>query len=359
MPKPVWDVIVVGAGPAGSSVAYDLAKAGKRVLVLDKAEFPRDKPCGGGLTPKTLKRLRFDVRAVVERECTQMVVSDRMEKVAALPDVGVVCSMVQRPAFDTFLLDKAVEAGAVFQVAEVEGVVHDCDSVVVNTNGGGTERCRWLIAADGAKSGVRRLVHKRPVVRQAFALEGKARLGEDFATYFDFFVVSWGYGWVFPKGDHLNVGIGTFNRNVKISRKDLMAYCKAKLGHEELHDVVGHPLGIGPANGRWSVGRVLFAGDAAGTVEALMGEGIHNAVCTGQVAAKAVVGGGPAWWVRGRYWLGLRRHWLDVRSCRNLALLFYRWPRVGYFILSRPAFLSRLARGFVRGWRLDRIVRGF
>lgn len=225
--------------------------------------------------------------------------------------------------------------------------------------GGGTLRARWVIAADGAKSGVRRLLHKRPVVRQAFALEGLADLGADTAIHLDFFVVPWGYGWVFPKGDHVNVGICTFNRKVKMNRKELVEYCQAKLGHAHLRDVVGYPLGIGPGNGGLSVGRVLFVGDAAGTVEGLMGEGIHNAIYSGQQAAAAVIGGGPAWMVRRHYGVRMLRHWLDVRSTRNLALIFYRWPKVGFGWLSSPRFLQRLAHGFVRGLRLDRIVRGF
>ena len=225
--------------------------------------------------------------------------------------------------------------------------------------GGGTYRARWLIAADGAKSPLRRQLHPRPVVRQAFALEGKAVGRGDGSLYFDFFVVPWGYGWVFPKGDHLNVGIATFNRTVKISRKELLEYCSRRLGHAELGEVVGYPLGIGPANGPWAVGRVLFVGDAGGTVEALMGEGIHNAIVSGQQAAAAIIKGGPAWWVRWHYALRMARHWLDVRSCRNLALLFYRWPRVGYWYLTRPWLLRNLAKGFAQGFRLDRIIRGF
>lgn len=355
----IWDAVVVGAGPAGSSAAYDLARAGKKVLVLDKADFPRDKPCGGGLTPKTLKRLRFDVSPVVERACTRMVVTDKLGHPHVLPEAGVLCSMVQRPTFDMVLRDEAVAAGAEFRVAEVEKVEQGSGHVDVHTVGGGTLRARWVMAADGAKSGVRRLLHKRPVVRQAFALEGLADLGEDTAIHLDFFVVPWGYGWVFPKGDHVNVGICTFNRKVKLSRKDLMEYCKAKLGHTALRDVVGYPLGIGPGNGGLSLGRVLFVGDAAGTVEGLMGEGIHNAIYSGQQAAAAVRAGGPAWLVRRHYGLRMLRHWLDVRSTRNLALIFYRLPKMGFGWLSSPRFLHRLAHGFARGLRLDRIVRGF
>ncbi len=354
------DVIVVGAGPSGSSAAYELAKTGLSVTLIDKEDFPRDKPCGGGLTNKTLNRLNVDVSGIVERHSNSMELTYCMKKAVTAPDLGVFCNMVQRPMFDTFLRDTAVNAGAVFKkVGRIEAVSHYRNHIDITLENGEAISARWLIAADGAKSRIRRLVHNKKVVSQAFALEGKAPLDKNQKVSFDFFVVPWGYGWVFPKGDHHNVGIITFNRKIKISHKELQEYCQAKLGHTNLSEVVGHPLGIGPHNGALGIRRILFVGDAAGNVEPLLGEGIHNAIYSGQKAAKAISKGGTTWLVHFRYWFTMQRQRLDIATSHNLALAFYRFPRLGWFFLSQKWFLRKLMAGFVNGERLDTSIRGF
>lgn len=103
------DVLIIGAGPAGSSAAYALAQAGRSVLILDKQPFPRDKPCGGGLTPKTLKRLPFDISHLIESHCHQVELTNNGKHPHHLPQAGLFCAMVQRPGFDQFLLQQALQ----------------------------------------------------------------------------------------------------------------------------------------------------------------------------------------------------------------------------------------------------------
>jgi geranylgeranyl reductase family protein len=353
------DVIIIGAGPAGSSAAYDLAKAGKKVLLLDKEYFPRDKPCGGGLTIKTLKLLKVDVRAVLERDCSLMEITNKIKHKVIAPDLGPFCSMVQRPMFDTLLRDAAVDAGAIFKkIEDISIIKQSSNRVEISLTNGENISASYVIAADGAKSAVRRLVHPKKVVTQAFALEGKAPLADVKTVSFDFFVVPFGYGWVFPKGGHLNVGICTFNRKVKISRKELLDYCHAKLGHNNLAEVVGYPLGIGPNNGNLSIGRILFIGDAGGNVEPLLGEGIHNAIYSAQSSATALIKFKSPLFVNLFYWFRMQRQWMDIYTSSNLARVFYRFPKLGWFFLSQQWFLRRLIHGFTTGKRLDTSVRG-
>lgn len=352
------DVTVVGAGPSGSSAAYILAQSGLKVLLLDKEDFPRDKPCGGGLTTKTINLLHGDLTHVIERRCNEIEISRNLQHSLSLPHTGIFCCMVQRPFLDTLLRDKAVEAGAIFQKIEgISSIINQCNKVDIVLTNGTKVTSQWVIAADGAKSVIRRLLHPRKVVSQAFALEGKAPLNGTNKVSFDFFVLPWGYGWVFPKGDHLNVGIITFNRAVKISRKMLLDYCRRKLGHSKLSDVVGYPLGIGPHSGKQALGRVLFVGDAAGNVEPLLGEGIHNAVFSGQRAAQAIISGGSPFKVRWRYRLLMNVQRRDLATSHNLAYLFYGLPTLGWWFLSKRWVSSKLINGFAQGKRLEKIVR--
>ncbi len=359
VPNAVVDVLIVGGGPAGSSAAYQLAQAGFQVLVIDREAFPRQKTCGGGLTPKTIKRLPFSLAPVIERRLNRLEVTQNLSKRHLLPESGLLCAMVQRHTFDAYLLEKALEQGATFEVAgDIVEIEQTPDAVLVAFKSGRILSSKWLIAADGAKSTVRRMLHPQKVVKQAFGLEGKTPLPKGKHTIsFDFFAVPWGYGWVFPKGDHANVGICTFNRTIKVSKNQLLDYCQAKLGHQQLTGIEGHPLGIGLGNGPKALGRVLFVGDAAGTVEPLLGEGIHNAILSGQMAAKALNSASTPWLVRRLYDWNMRAHALEALSCFNMHALFYRMPRLGYWWLTRPFMLKGLAHGFTRGLPLDAIVR--
>lgn len=353
------DILIIGAGPSGSSAAHVLASAGHRVHIIDKSDFPRDKTCGGGLTPKTLNLMPFDISPVVERRCEALEVTNNLTANRQLPKGGLLCAMTQRLHFDDLLLQQARTAGAEFEVlTDFTTLTQSPSGVTATFKNGRTITARWLIAADGAKSHVRRLTHPKTVVRQAFGLEGKAPLPAGLPLIsFDFFVVPWGYGWVFPKGDHANVGICTFNRTVKLSKDDLLTYARRKIGHDNLTHIMGFPLGIGIGNGRKAHGRILYVGDAAGTVEPLLGEGIHNAVFSGQQAAKAILSGGSPRRVGWRYALNMLPHTLEAVSCFNMHKLFYRLPKLGYWWLTRPFLLSALSRGFTRGYTLDKIIR--
>ena len=173
-----WDAIVVGAGPAGSLAAYRLAQAGARVLLLDRASFPRDKPCGGGLTLRAVKQLPFGVDPVVEH------VVDRMafrlgygpwyERQAAEPLI----LMTQRRLLDAFLAEQAASAGAEFRDGErVTAVAEDEDGVTV-TVAGRTERCRLLLGADGANGITARQLGLCAEPTYGVALEGNLPYGD-------------------------------------------------------------------------------------------------------------------------------------------------------------------------------------
>jgi flavin-dependent dehydrogenase len=110
-----WDAIVVGAGPAGCAAAYDLAGAGRAVVLLDDAEFPRHKACAGGLTRKSLRALRYSVAPVTRETVSAIVVEKKRGETATLASRSAVCAMTVREELDDFCLRRTMEAGAQFE----------------------------------------------------------------------------------------------------------------------------------------------------------------------------------------------------------------------------------------------------
>src|ERR1043165_5402586 len=208
------DVLVVGAGPAGSATAIHLARAGASVLLVDKASFPRDKPCGGGLTGRALRHLPCAVDPVVEHVVDRLVVrAGYGRKVARRSDTRLI-DMTQRRRLDLHLAEQAVTAGADFR--DGTGV----SEVALEAGGGGGGvgtaqiRASFLVGADGANGVVAKAAGLGEGIVRGVALEGNVPWGElerspyTRTAWVELGIVPGGYGWVFPKGDHANLGVG-------------------------------------------------------------------------------------------------------------------------------------------------------
>jgi geranylgeranyl reductase family protein len=352
------DVIVVGAGPSGSAAAYDLAAAGRSVLLLDKRRFPRTKACGGGLTVRTLRRLRYSVAPVVRQVCTELVLAKRSSGSVKLTGRSALCSMTVRSEFDHFCLERTVERGAEFRlVSHIDDVEESERGVTVRTNAGPI-RCGYLIGADGANSVVRRFMPGASRIVKGFAIEAIARPSLLPPMTFEFDAVRYGYGWLFPKGDHVNVGLYTNSVTSRPRRAELLRYAREKLGDVELEQVVGHHVGLGGWRGAAASARIALVGDAAGVVEPLLGEGIHGAIATGQAAAAAALGAlrGDADF-RASYARRLRPLLSDLSTCHRDAVRFYRHVEAGYRALTSRLIASVLIRGYARGMSLSQMRR--
>ena len=211
MKKPLesCEVLVVGAGPAGACATRDLAREGIRVTLLEKFPIPRYKTCGGGVVRRALRWMPVDISAVVETLCP--VAELRMEALHfPVRRPHPIVTMTMRARLDQLLVEAAESAGAaVLPEHEVIGVSCGEKAVEVRTRRS-VLRARFVIAADGATSPVARLADRGPSPRLIPALEWElpatARLRENFQTArFDF--TTSGYGWVFPKKEHLSVGV--------------------------------------------------------------------------------------------------------------------------------------------------------
>ena len=290
-----YDAIVVGAGPAGSSTAYRLASGGASVLLLDRARFPRDKPCGGGVTPRALQQLPVDITPVVEHVVTTAELRLGFRRTAERGRGGPLVYMTQRRRLDHYLVEKAASAGAELREGvKVIGVEANERGAVVRA---GAERLlgRTVIGADGVNGMAARALGLGGNRSVAVALEGNVPNAKADADRFrgrfvlELDTVPGGYGWVFPKGDHLNVGVGGCEREGPNLRRHLERLCgEHGIRTADLERVCGHRLPYRAPDSRLARGTALVAGDSAGLADPLTGDGMFEAFLSGRCAAEAV-----------------------------------------------------------------------
>ncbi|MXX80752.1 MAG: NAD(P)/FAD-dependent oxidoreductase [Chloroflexi bacterium] len=288
-----WDAIVVGAGPGGSTAAYDLASAGADVLLLDRARFPRDKPCGGGVLVSALRMLPYSLDPVTERTIHAFRVryKRRWEFEHRYPEPLAI--MTQRSRLDAYMAEQATARGADLRDASP---VRRIEGGTVTLANGDAHESEAIIAADGANGVVRRSLGL-PRLRGAVALEGNAdRAAQPAGARWSDAVglelgsMPGGYGWVFPKGDHCNVGLGGFPAAAPTLRDELSSYASCEsFDGASLTELRGHHLPLRDPDSALVSGRVVFVGDAAGLIDPLSGEGIGNAIRSGQLAAEAAL----------------------------------------------------------------------
>ncbi len=291
-----FDVLVVGAGPAGSTAAYRLASEGASVLLADKATFPRDKPCGGGLTMRAVRQLPFSVEPVVEDRTMRVRFGlDFTRRIERRLDEPLVL-MTQRKRLDAFLVEEAITAGAEFRDGvKVTDLVLEDDDVRAKVNGSPITAAHALLA-DGANGVSARAVGLDDGREHGVALEANVPYGvvreEDYRGLLclELANVPGGYGWVFPKGDHVNVGVGGWEREGPRLREHLARFCREYgIPESSLEDVRGYRLPLVHARARLAKGRVALLGDAAGLVDPLSGDGIYEAFLSAKLATQAVL----------------------------------------------------------------------
>lgn len=290
-----YDVAVVGSGPAGASAARAAAEAGARTVLLEKAELPRYKTCGGGLIGPTLAHLPGEppARVEVRRVSFTLRGGAPLERAEAAP----VLRTTARTELDAWLAGTAAAAGAEVRTrCGVTGWQRDGDVVELATEHGPV-RARAVVAADGTSSRLAREAGVR-LSRVDLGLEVELDVGVLGARWADRVHLDWGplpgsYGWVFPKGDSLTVGVIAARGNPVATRTYLADLLRRQglTGLRVLHDS-GHLTRCRAPDSPLGAGRVLLAGDAAGLLEPWTREGISFAVRSGLLAGAVAARGG-------------------------------------------------------------------
>lgn len=342
-----FDLIVIGAGPAGSAAGVTAARLGLRVALVDKAAFPREKLCGGGFTGRSRRHLR----EVFGRDVAEdlFLPLHRMRLVADGAPLGDLTDappiwMTMRRAFDAMLVDAAQAAGCVLE-APARIAALDLLTGRVDLSDGRSLSAPVLLGADGANSTVARAIFGQAFdpARIGFGLEVEAPRAAppapDDPVEIDLAAAAWGYGWAFPKPGSITIGVGGLHARNPDLRDSLARYLAR-------HGISGEPrcrgafLPFGDFRAVPGRGRALLAGDAAGLVDPITGEGIAWAMKSGQLAAQAVAQALSAQApdrALAIYARSLAPIHSELRRARALRALVYQ-PRL------QPAFLRLLAR---------------
>ena len=334
----VYDVAVVGAGPAGAAAAQALAARGAHVVLLERETLPRYKTCGGGIVGRALQRWTSSITPSVDVACHEVTLHFldaglRFDVRRSAP----VMHTSMRAAFDAAMVQAAVAAGAKLRTScAVQRVEPERARVLLHT-GDGAIAAGFVIGADGASSRVAASAGWEPIRARAPALEWEVEVEPEelqrFGTTarFDFGPVPGGYAWVFPKRDHLSVGV------VRVTPGDaalplLLQQYLARIGIERIRHIDKHGawIPLRPRAGGACRGRIWLAGDAAGFADPLLCEGISFAIASGQLAARALLEHRFAPAPAGRAYAAAVRREIEpqLRWGRRLATLLYgheRW----------------------------------
>ncbi len=313
------DVIVAGAGPAGATAARALASAGARVLLIDKATFPRNKPCGGGISVRALSRFPWLGAAIGNidvHQVSRLHLEGPDGAVLEMSSPGPSIVLIRRVEFDHALVCEAERAGATLcEGFEITQAAADADGVTLCARDGRQWRARAVIAADGVNS----VIAKRLGVNAAWpprsiAIDMMEETPVDTLRPErpDVLWVSYGYrgldgyAYIFPKVRHVNVGVGCLLSHYKkkvderpyTMQRQLIADLVASgalRGQSDRRQFTPFLIPVGGPLARAHharSGRVLFAGDAGGFVNAFTAEGIYYAMVSGDLAAHAVLAAG-------------------------------------------------------------------
>jgi geranylgeranyl reductase family protein len=301
----MYDVIIVGGGPAGSIAAERACRGGLDVLMLEKAVYPRSKTCGGGVSRKALDVIGGIDKELIERETfgARIFLPDYRNFAGMLDDRVAV--MTRRENLDHWLARRAEDVGAVVQDNESVKDILFTENYVEVVTSKNRYRSRMIIGSDGVNSTVARRsgIRTRWGDDIGLCLEVEVELGEtavdecvDDRLVEFYFIGDWGYGWIFPKRDRISIGIGEVAARAHNLKGSFSRFVR-DVSLQKNIDIEGRISGINnyriPAGGfdrRIHGDRVLLAGDAAGFVDPFLGEGIYYAVKSGEIAADVAAG---------------------------------------------------------------------
>jgi len=337
-----FDVVVVGAGPAGSTAARKLVRGGARVCLVDKARFPRPKVCGGALSPRVLSHLPPGVEPLLRERVCRAIFTFRSERPFEVVSTVPMGFMVCREEFDAWLRARAEEVGA--HVREGVAVRH------IERNGTGFAvrvagemiQASWVIGADGANSLVGARFFPPHVPAKSVGLACEVPCNEwhlEGTVLVDVGRYPGGYAWAFPKGDRVSVGVMLEHAKGRELRRALDTF---------LRGIPGRPRDTTPRGRVASIAApctdpvccasrgVLLVGDAAHLADPFLGEGIYHAIKSGGLAASAILDGRDEADAVARYKGAIAESiWPELRAASRIATLFHRAPRWWHRIFSR------------------------
>ncbi len=347
-----WDVIVAGGGPAGSTAARQLARAGARTLLLEKARHPRYKACGGGVPARAVALLDRSIAPVTEDVVQGIEVSHLGERRFVKRSTDPLAYMVMRDRFDALLLEWAGEAGAEVREGEaVQDVETGSGGVRVSTDRD-VHEATVVLGADGAAGRVARASGLGSGLAKSAAWELEVAAHETALRRWNGLVNvdvgyrPWGYGWVFPKAERLSIGLVLAPGRGRRIREQAQRYIAALgLAGAEVQEARGHPIRYRRRRERVAAGPVLLLGDAAGLADEFTAEGISYAIESARLAATAALAAlGGAGEAAEKYTRAIDRMIQpELNAARAISRMYYwcvtTWPWLALGTSKRVAYL--------------------
>ncbi|MCP4181572.1 MAG: geranylgeranyl reductase family protein [bacterium] len=291
----MYDLIIIGAGPSGSSAARKACKLGLNTLIIEKEKFPRYKPCGGAISERAKSYLDFKLpEKVFNRNIFGTKIYYKDNIIAKYKD-HCLASLTTRSVFDNYLLDKALETGVILRQEEkVKNYIEKVDHIDVITDKG-RYSSKYLIVAEGAVGNLKYKVRNRDnkneygicVVTEVEESNKNINKYIKDAIEIHFGIASLGYGWVFPHDKYFSVGIGGIAKDIEHPKQILSEFLKRR-NFNGNYKFSGHLIPAGGIKRTLISSKVILAGDAGGFIDTFTGEGIAYAIKSGQIAADIV-----------------------------------------------------------------------
>ncbi|NEP16665.1 MAG: geranylgeranyl reductase family protein [Leptolyngbya sp. SIO4C1] len=353
----MYDCVIVGAGPAGATAAYHLAKRGRSVLLLEKQPLPRYKPCGGGVSPQIAQWFDFSFEPVISQKVTRVRYTYKLKDAveADIPTNTEAIWMVRRDEFDHYIVQQAQQQGVTLQDStKATGIEFCSDHWQINTSAGSVQG-KYLIAADGARGPVAKWLgfqEREFTVGGALEAEPRLPVPDGHVVHFELGMLKNGYVWNFPKADGYSIGSGIFGRSTRKSRdliqplEDYAAQFNVNLKAAEQH---GHPLCIWKTDQVLHTQHALLAGEAACVVDPFTAEGIRPSILSGLKAAEAIDRAlqGTAEALADYTQVVAEEIGREMRWAQRLAALFYKAPGLSYKIcIKNPRGTAQMVRVF-------------
>ncbi len=328
------DVIIIGAGPAGSTAARLLAQKGKSVRVLEKSSFPRKKPCGGAITSRALPLLPPSFHDQVLSSPASWTFRGR-KGFRTISTSQPFCYTVDRLAFDAWLAIEAERSGATINFGtQVSAFAFDGEQYIVKT-AQGYYHSRYLIGADGGKGiSAKYFGLSRPHNGAALEIEIPSALTPDHMNRVEIDVSGypWGYAWAIPHGSVANIGVGSFKADKAPSLKQLLHHYVKKTVTEwpSSLPILAHPLPYRTHFSPLAIQNGLLIGDAAGLMDGFSAEGIYSALYSAHIAAEVIHRALDNKTGTENYNALIRdRLWAQLKPALKMARLFY--PLAGFW----------------------------
>ena len=362
----VWEVVIVGAGPAGCFLARELAKNGVKVLILEKERLPRIKTCGGGLNIRASSLIDFNFESIVEDTIQRIKVSYKGKpgntKIFQLP----LTYTVMRDKFDYMLAQKAVEAGAkLFDNTEVLKVATVSDKIIFQTPNHDYS-AKLGVGADGSTSIVARSLGLMNNKALDMALESEILVEKQILSKWshtievDFGGIPSGYTWIFPKADHLSIGIGGPLKQAKKLKPYLSYFIGQKnLGNYKILSMKSALLPLRNKGAAIVSDKVLVIGDAAGLIDALSGEGIYYCFRSAQLSLPYITSflSGKTTSLQGYENAVDNELMPELQVARSLARLSGFAPKLSFYLLNNSDRVLRALWRIVRGEKTYSSIR--